>query len=103
MVPGGPGQIEDAALRIGDPDRTVSGRHRYVIDFAVPHLRLACEVDGLSAHSTREALDYDLERQNRLVRHGWMVLRFTATHLKKRRRVVRDEIRATVDHLRQSR
>lgn len=73
--------------------------HRYVVDFALPRLLLACEVDGLSAHGTREALDHDLERQNRLVRHGWTVLRFTATHLKRCRQTVTEEIRATIAHL----
>jgi very-short-patch-repair endonuclease len=70
--------------------------HRYVLDFALPHVRLACEVDGLSAHGTREALDHDLDRQNRLVRHGWMILRYTATHLKRRRSAIRAEIVAAI-------
>lgn len=70
--------------------------HRYRLDFALPRLLVACEVDGLAAHGTREALNRDLERQNRLVCHGWTVLRYTATRLKQDRRAVREEILAVI-------
>jgi very-short-patch-repair endonuclease len=70
--------------------------HRYRLDFALPQLLLAWEVDGLEAHGTREALDSDLERQNRLVRHGWMLMRYTHTHLKRHPRAVRSEILDTI-------
>jgi very-short-patch-repair endonuclease len=70
--------------------------HRYVLDFAIPQLHLACEVDGLEAHGTRDAFDNDLERQNRLVRHGWMVLRYTYTALRQDRRAVRAELVSVV-------
>lgn len=65
---------------------------RYFIDFAAPALMLACEVDGLAVHGSRPALDSDLERQNRLIRHRWTVLRYTSTHLKERPDSARVEI-----------
>ncbi len=51
-------------------------------DFVVREAVVAIEVDGLDAHATRGALDSDLERQNLLVRHGYLVLRYTITHLR---------------------
>lgn len=66
--------------------------HRYRLDFAAPQLLLACEADGLEVHGTREAFDRDLERQNRLVRQGWMLMRYTYTQLRNRRRAVQAEI-----------
>jgi very-short-patch-repair endonuclease len=47
------------------------------VDFAYPELKIAIEVDGFGVHGTPEALSADLERQNRLVQMGWIVLRFT--------------------------
>lgn len=52
-------------------------------DFLVTRALVVVEVDGLDAHSSREALDRDLARQNLLVRHGYLVLRYTITHLRR--------------------
>lgn len=52
-------------------------------DFLVTRAMATIEVDGLDAHATREALDRDLARQNLLVRHGYLVLRYTTTHLRR--------------------
>ena len=73
----------------------VAGR-RYVLDFAIPAVRVCIEVDGLDAHGTRKGLDHDLARQNALVLAGWHVLRYTSTHLRRRRRAIRDEVIALV-------
>jgi hypothetical protein len=51
------------------------------VDFAYPQLRLAIEVDGLSAHSSVDAFRHDRARQNALVSVGWTVLRFTWTEV----------------------
>ena len=66
--------------------------HRYVLDFALPEAMIAIEVDGLEVHATREALDNDLQRQNRLVLAGWHLLRYTKAHLVRRRSAVRKEL-----------
>lgn len=49
----------------------------YVVDVAIPQLRIAIEVDGWAFHSDREAFQNDRTRQNWLALHGWQVLRFT--------------------------
>lgn len=51
-------------------------------DFLFPREKVVVEVDGLSVHGTRDALDHDLERQNLLSAHGYQVLRYTITHLR---------------------
>jgi len=56
-------------------------------DFLVEIAKTAVEVDGLDAHASRDALDQDLARQNLLVRHGYLVLRYTTTHLRRPSRV----------------
>ncbi len=56
-------------------------------DFLVERALAVVEVDGLDAHSSRAALDHDLARQNLLVRHGYAVLRYTTTHLRRPARV----------------
>ena len=60
-------------------------------DFLVTLAKVVIEVDGLDAHSSRDALDHDLDRQNLLIRHGFLVLRYTRTHLRRPARVA-DEI-----------
>jgi very-short-patch-repair endonuclease len=55
----------------------VGGRLITRVDAAYPPVRVAIEVDGFEVHGTPSALQHDLERQNRLVAAGWIVLRFT--------------------------
>jgi very-short-patch-repair endonuclease len=62
-------------------------------DFLIPDAKLVIEVDGLEVHGTREALDDDLERQNLLVDHGYLVLRYTKTHLRSPARVASQILR----------
>ncbi len=59
-------------------------------DFLVTRAMAAVEVDGLDAHGSRESLDRDLARQNLLVRHGYLVLRYTTTHLRRPALVARE-------------
>lgn len=70
----------------------VLGGSRYRPDFQIPDVRLVVEVDGLDAHRTRDALDDDLTRQNAFIRHGWLVLRYTSTHLRRPAKVAREVI-----------
>ena len=48
---------------------------RYIVDFAVPSVRLAIEVDG-AYHATRRVADARRDRE--LGRRGWRVLRLPA-------------------------
>jgi very-short-patch-repair endonuclease len=70
--------------------------HRYVVDFALAEIKVAIEIDGLEVHATRAALDADLARQNHLVLAGWHLLRYTATHLVRRRAAIKAELQQLV-------
>jgi very-short-patch-repair endonuclease len=48
-----------------------------VVDAALPHLRIAVEIDGRAFHSDVTSFQRDRTRQNALVAAGWTVLRFT--------------------------
>ena len=71
------------------------------VDFAYPEARLAIEVDGLRYHGGSESWRRDLDRQNRIVVMGWLVLRFTSADLELRPREVAAAIeRALVSEMR---
>ena len=69
----------------------------YRPDFQIPGVRLAVEVDGLDAHRGRAAFDNDITRQNAFTRHGWQVLRYSSTHLRKPACVAREIINVAND------
>lgn len=48
----------------------------YVVDFAIPQLKIAIEADGRVFHSAPEKVAKDQERDQTLSRKGWIVLRF---------------------------
>lgn len=54
------------------------------VDFAYPPIRLGWEIDGFGTHGTPDALQYDLNRQNRIVATGFELLRFTAADVYRR-------------------
>ncbi|MGQ0831554.1 MAG: DUF559 domain-containing protein [Microthrixaceae bacterium] len=62
-------------------------------DFLATRAMAVVEVDGLDAHASREALDRDLARQNLLVRHGYLVLRYTTTHLRRPAKVAAEIVK----------
>lgn len=47
------------------------------VDFAWPEQRLIVETDGHETHGTRAAFERDRRRDQRLIRAGWRVVRFT--------------------------
>ena len=51
--------------------------HRYYLDVAFARARVAIEIDGRLHQLDRNLFESDRVRQNRLVLHGWRVLRFT--------------------------
>ena len=59
------------------------GRNRR-IDFALPQLRIAIEVDGYESHSRYDVFQDDRVRANELELAGWTVLRFTWHQLTER-------------------
>lgn len=50
--------------------------HRFFIDVAFPEALLAIEADGFGIHTAHDAFVRDRVRQNLLVMHGWLVLRY---------------------------
>lgn len=71
----------------------VAGSLVAVLDVAIPHLKLAIEVDGMAYHVDVDRFQRDRTRQNALVNMGWTVLRFTWSDLTDRPRYVIDAIR----------
>jgi very-short-patch-repair endonuclease len=49
----------------------------YRLDVSYPDVKLVLEGDGFGWHTIRSRFESDRERQNLLVLHGWMILRFT--------------------------
>ncbi len=61
-------------------------------DFAYPNLKLAIEIDGRETHDTAEAYYEDRRRETALKVLGWVVLRFTADDIRRRRAWMLEEI-----------
>lgn len=59
-----------------------AGRFVARVDLAFPHLKIAIEYDGRAVHEREDVFTRDRQRQNELVRAGWLVLRFTAFDLR---------------------
>lgn len=51
------------------------------VDLADPGLRIVIEAEGYETHGTRGGFDNDCARYTALVGAGWLVLRFTWTHV----------------------
>ena len=73
----------------------LNGRDRR-IDFAVPDLKIAIEIDGYEFHSGRAQFEADRVRENELVLAGWHVLRFTRNQVVYRREYVVQTIRSAI-------
>jgi very-short-patch-repair endonuclease len=71
----------------------------FVVDFYVPELRLAIEIDGYS-HVGDTAQAYDLERQTFLESKGTRFLRFTNQQVDRELDAVIESIRLVVYELR---
>lgn len=54
---------------------------KYRIDFALPHLRIAVELDGHDYHKTKEQRTRDAGRDRWLTINGWTVIRFTGSEV----------------------
>ena len=77
------------AVRAGLPTpefqyRVVLGGRPRRIDFALPSLRIAIEVDGYESHTRWSVFQDDRVRGNELELAGWTVLRFTWHQLTRR-------------------
>ena len=54
---------------------------RYHLDFALPDIMLAIEIDGHAWHSSRQQRQHDSQRDRILTGLGWRVVRFTASEI----------------------
>lgn len=57
------------------------GRSR--VDFALPELHLAIEIDGFDYHSSRDQLVADRRRQREIEAAGWRVIRFAGSEIRR--------------------
>ncbi|MGI8535718.1 MAG: endonuclease domain-containing protein [Mycobacteriales bacterium] len=62
--------------------RDAAGRFLARVDLAFPAAKVAVEYDGRAVHEQEGVFARDRQRQNALVRAGWIVLRFTAADLR---------------------
>jgi very-short-patch-repair endonuclease len=74
------------------PDGSVA-----VVDFGWPGRRRAVEIDGLDAHSSAQALEYDLQRQNLIMQAVWSLRRFSARMVRRHPDQVVEEIIRLLD------
>ena len=71
-----------------DPEREYqfAAPRRWRFDFAWPNQQVAIEMEGGTwtggRHNTGAGMKNDMEKYNAAVATGWLVLRFTAAHLK---------------------
>jgi very-short-patch-repair endonuclease len=72
----------------------IDGR-RFFLDAAYPELKIFMEGDGFGVHTMSEPFEIDRSRQNLLVVHGWLPLRFTWRRLCRTPEGVADEVRRT--------
>jgi very-short-patch-repair endonuclease len=54
----------------------VAGGNNYRLDFALPEIKVAFEVDGFTFHGDKEAFNRDRRRDLNLKLAGWQVHRF---------------------------
>lgn len=58
------------------------GRFLARVDLAFPAAKVAVEYDGRTVHEREDVFARDRQRQNLLVRAGWVVLRYSAADLR---------------------
>ncbi len=53
----------------------------YRVDFAIPEMKIAIELDGHDYHKTKQQRTNDAKRERELQELGWKVIRFTGTEI----------------------
>lgn len=76
--------------------RDAAGRFLARVDLAFPAVKVAIEYDGRAVHERDDVFARDRQRQNELVRAGWIVLRYTAADLRRGPTAVVAQVRETV-------
>ncbi len=70
----------------------LAGERTVHLDAAVPHLRVAVELDGAAFHGSAEDRERDIRRDVALAALGWVVLRFSHRRLTREPEACRREI-----------
>lgn len=73
-----------------------SGKSMYLIDFAIPQLKLGIEADGEMFHSTDSQIRKDKERDLKLSQQGWTIIRFKDSEIEKQPNAVMQTIIANI-------
>ena len=56
---------------------------KFRVDWAIPELKFAVELDGKNFHTTKDQVKHDWERDNDLLHLGWTIMRFSGIELKR--------------------
>lgn len=64
------------SIRVQYPVANPQGGKSYVLDFAIPNLKIGVETDGEVWHGQPEQEESDQERDSLLAQRGWTILRF---------------------------
>lgn len=86
-----PGLDVRPQVRITDDDGQIG-----IVDLADEQLRIVIEADSFQWHGSREALERDCIRYNRLIAEGWLVLRFSWDQVMRHPERVRELVRRTL-------
>jgi len=84
--------IHPNRIRALFPVQNPEGGKPYQIDFAIPHLKLGCEADGLIWHSNPNQAEDDKHRDYLLAQRGWTILRFDDKSIEEATQAVRNTI-----------
>lgn len=57
--------------------------HSYLLDFAVPEIKLCIELDGHDGHKSKKARSHDNARDRKLLEEGWTTIRYTGSDIYK--------------------
>ena len=55
----------------------------YLLDFAVPEIKLCIELDGHDGHKSKKARSHDNARDRKLLEEGWTTIRYTGSDIYK--------------------
>lgn len=72
-------------IRIQYPVKNPEGHRPYMLDFALPRYKISAECDGGFWHGQPEQMQEDKDRDYKLAKYGWTVLRFDENTVKDNR------------------
>lgn len=100
-VLGSLGANPQQSLRAQFPVENPKGGKPFLLDFAIPPLKMAVECDGEIWHGQPEQQVDDQERDNLLAQRGWSVLRFDDKAIEESPQAIKQTLAAYVQSLMQ--